>query len=439
MQLDISEVDRVLQPFGFAAADRDQLLASMSGYPHACIRLRREKLRNEQKAASWSADLEPVPWHASAFWWNAPGRPGDQIQYAAGEYYIQDAASLLAVSLCRVTAGQLLCDLCAAPGGKTTALLDAVNDEAWVFAHEAVQSRLAPLELNLARSGHSRFVVSTGDVAQLSNSLEGCFDCVLVDAPCSGQSLVARGKQRGSAFAQRQVDHCAARQSRILDQAIQLVRPGGQLVYSTCTFSTEENEQQVIRLLDDHPRWKVDPEPAFDQWESPVLPGSYRLWPHRDRCLGGFATRLVHQGPQEPRIPTSGRELPATLQEVEIDQWGALQLAATLSLERRQFGWAEPLPEAFRGRVTSGPEICFRAGKQWTPSYALAMRRGTDWTPHRTTDLDDDLARQYLHGHPVASSQRGWTVATWQGKPLGWLKSNGSIGKNHLPKSARFR
>ena len=204
-------------------------------------------------------DALPFPWEPVE--WFGKGhrllgketRPSKSLFYAAGDYFLQDAASLLAIALCvagrDTLEGKTVCDLCAAPGGKASALLEAVGGTGFLLANEPIRSRIPALRYNLARTGSDRYAVSSMDPEQLIRYVHGRFDCVLVDAPCSGQALFARGKQTEAAFSPKQIDHSARRQERILDAAIQLLKPGGKLVYSTCTFAHAENESQVSRLV----------------------------------------------------------------------------------------------------------------------------------------------------------------------------------------------
>jgi 16S rRNA C967 or C1407 C5-methylase (RsmB/RsmF family)/NOL1/NOP2/fmu family ribosome biogenesis protein len=430
--IDIELLKATVAPL--AIADLDALAEALEHLPRPAIRL-----RPGIPTTSLPFAVEQVTWHPRGFFVVSDDRPGAQIGYAAGDYYIQDAASLLAVSLLDPQPAERVCDLCASPGGKSTAILEAIGDDGWLLSNEAVESRLAMLQFNLARHGATNYVVARADPSQLASSLREVFDAVLVDAPCSGQSLVSRGRQSASAFYPRTVEHCAARQARILDDASQLVRPGGRLIYSTCTFAIAENELQVESFLEQNPSWSLSPFDALRPWQSEHGIGHYRLWPHRHGCGGAYAARLVRNSdplaPGERVKPRTSHLRRAPLPE-ESNEWGELD-AATYRRDFQTFGWRCEPDDRLLPFAASGPEICFRKGATWFPSYALAMRRDKHWKPRAHVELDDRQAAQYLEGLSLPSELRGWLIATWNGRPLGWCKGDGTRLKNHLPKPAR--
>ena len=388
--------------------------------------------------------LEPVPWWPQhGFWAVGDVRPAGTIAYAAGAYYPQDAGSLLAVALLDPRPGQMICDLCASPGGKATAIVEVLGAWGGLLVNEPVRSRLPPLRLNMARHGVARWVGTNLDPAELCELAPSCFDAVLVDAPCSGQAVLARGKQSRRAFDPALVRHSAARQRRILDAAVELVRPGGRLVYSTCTFSWLENEQQVIDLCNRSPEMALHPCQFLAAWQSlsPAPPGCYRLYPHRDGCGGAFAARLTRR---EVAATTarhgSGarRRAPSGPSPAETDRWGRWVGSVVRSLRGpAECAWPADMPDWLIELGSFGPEAAFRKGCTWFPAYALAMRRDGSYEPSQTVGLSEEDAAAFLLGHSIQSDRQGWTVVCHRGLPLGWSKGNGRVLANHLPHSAR--
>ncbi len=434
----VETVQAALGPAALGGGEAGELSQAIGRPPRAAVRLRPGVSPAELPFAT-----TPVPWHGGGFFVEPNVRPGAQLNFAAADYYIQDAASLLAVALLDAQPGELICDLCAAPGGKATAILEALHARGWLLANEAVRSRLPPLTLNLARHGATRYVVSQLDPARLADFLGPTFDAVLVDAPCSGQSLLARGKQSAAAFTPAAIEHCAARQARILDAAVRLVRPGGRLVYATCTFSYAENEAQIERLLQRHHDWTSAAHHGWSAWQAGTLPGCYRLWPHRHGCGGAFAALLRRQGSAVEPAAVAGAapktRLPEQALPTEFATWGRLQAGLVLGNPQQRFAWPQRPVAPLSDIAAAGPEVAFRKGATWHPAYALAMRRdGPNWCPAATRTMDDDDARAYVAGQALRGAARGWQVAVWRGRPLGWLKGDGRTLKNHLPKPARF-
>ncbi len=421
-----------------------------------------------------------VPWFDGPAWFCAPDtRPAGHALFAAGAYYVQDAASLLPVTLLDPKPGDLVCDLCAAPGGKTTAILERLCGTGWLLANEVVQSRVPPLLLNLARHGSTRWVQTCLDPAELALAAGPVFDAVLVDAPCTAQSLVARGRQTGRAFDPGLIAHSAARQSRILDAAVRLLRPGGRLVYSTCTFAWDENEGQIAALLSRFPRLRPDPVSSLSEYKSPAAtaPACYRLWPHRHRCAGGFAARVVAEqtdraGPSDtptadkgrrdiggrpecvrvghpnravctdahrrksPRARQRGSHAPPAALPADWGRW--LEPVSIDTRRDRVFAWPAGLPLEFADLADAGPEVAFLKGQTWFPAYALAMRRDGAFEPRISVRIEEHDLRRFLAGENVPGTAEGWAVATYRDLPLAWVKGHGRTLKNHLPRSARI-
>ncbi len=399
-----------------------------------------------------AADLpfvgEAVPWGGGdAYFVEGAARPGGHVLYGTGAYYVMESSSLLAVSVLDAQPGERICDLCAAPGGKATAIVDGVGAEGFLLANEAVRSRLGALQFNLARHGGWRYAVSNLDPEKLADRLGGQFDAVLVDAPCSGQSMVARGKQRASGFGHKSVSLNAKRQARILRAAAKLVAPGGRLVYSTCTYSWAENEAQIEAVLGaETGRWQAEEVPGLEAYLAggPAPEACYRLWPDRHGCTGAFAARLRKVGNEaavDANGAHSGRQRHgrgARTVEIPWSDWGEwrgrpeFQIGASACqvVPINAPGWAK--------QVGTFADTAYRKGRSWFPSYALAMRRDEAFVPMQRHALSHEEARAYLGGHPVSCGTSGWCVCTYEERPLGWGKASHGTMANHLPATARL-
>jgi 16S rRNA C967 or C1407 C5-methylase (RsmB/RsmF family) len=441
------DIAAALGPWADADPSRIEVAADSAGRrPAPAIRI------NFLGRAIDPADLpfvrSPVPWASDrAFFVDPHSRPGGHPMYGTGAYYIQDASSLLAVALLEPQPGELICDLCAAPGGKATAILEALGDTGFLLANEAIRSRLGPLRMNLARHGGWRYVLSALDPDRLADHTGPVFDAVLVDAPCTGQSMIVRGRQTVAALDARSVKLNARRQRRILRAAARLLRPGGRLVYSTCTYSWAENEEHIGELLSGVPHsWHPFSLPGLDPYLAggPAPPACYRLWPDRHDCAGAFAARLRYEPPATSAAPPGSSRprsraiRPYAARDIPFDQWGFWRDAPVLIAGQRTCGALACQTPAWAASIGSAPEVAFKKGRTWFPAYALAMRRDAAFEPRRRQDLSRAEAAVYLSGRPGRAQADGWCVCTWRQLPLGWAKGTTDTLKNHLPPVAHL-
>ena len=430
-------------------ADEHQLLAeAVLARPTKAVRLRPAAASGDAGESLLPFATEPVPWFPSGRFCVDTHQPGRSLAHAAGDYFVQDAGSMLALALLDPQPHEWIADACAAPGAKASAVLEVVGPGGgFLLANEPVRGRLPALAYNLARVGFPRWLVTSADPDRLEGLWEEQFDAVLVDAPCTGQALVGRGKQSQSAFTAAQVAHSAARQQRILAAAAGLVRPGGRLVYATCTFAPEENEQVIALFLQGHEAWQVEELPGLAAWQSPLPPGGYRLYPHRDRCAGSYAIRLRRSdGPAAstargsvPRSASPAAAEPLAIGDAVV---GTLSAGRLLRREVRWETWPDEVVKTL-GRqgeraFAEGCEIAYRPGKHWMPAHALALRRDADWEPATRWELDTAAAQAYLQGHALPAGPAGWCVATWANRPLGWLRGSEHRLNNGLPPAARL-
>ena len=422
-------------------SDEQLLLAeALQTRPPKAIRMRPPQARGLALERPLPFSSDSVPWYAAGHFCNEAHQPGRFLQHAAGVYFVQDAGSMLALRLLDVQPHEWVADICAAPGAKASAILEKVGPgNGFLLANEPIRGRLPALEFNLARVGFPRYCITSKDPERLSPQWKQQFDAALIDAPCTGQMLVGRGKQSFAAFTESQIAHSAARQLRIVSAASSLVRPGGRLVYSTCTFAPTENEDVIETFLATHEGWHVEHVAELQQWQSPRSPGGYRLYPHRDRCAGAYAVRLRLSGNREPEQKSSRqKEMKDEPLVLGKDSVGSTRGGCRIQHGNR---WEEVPSDIERKiEVSCGRhgEIAYRPAKQWRPSHALGLRRDQYWSPSGTHELDDYGAQQFMQGLSLPPGPLGWVVASWRGHPLGWLRGNKERLNNGLPASARL-
>ena len=263
--------------------------------PRRALRLNPRRKGAEQAAAPFLPDGAPrVPWEVLGRYLAADAKPGAGIAHAAGAFYLQDASAMAPVAALDPRPGERVLDLCAAPGGKSGQIAARLNGRGFLLSNEIEFSRARILLGNLERLGVTNAFVTSAPAEALARALPAFFDRVLVDAPCSGEGMFRRDPEAASQWNPDAPAGCAARQTAILNDAARMVRPGGKLVYSTCTFNRLENEGTVREFLRAHP----DFEP--DAFELPGVgasrDGCLRLWPHRIEGEGHFLARFTRKG-----------------------------------------------------------------------------------------------------------------------------------------------
>ena len=377
-----------------------------------------------------------VPWEPMGWYYDVETRPGLHPYHESGVYYLQEASAMAPVTLLDPQPGENICDLCAAPGGKTTQIAGRMAGEGLILCNEINPKRAKILSRNIERMGVPNALVTNEHPQRLAQRYPGFFDRVLVDAPCSGEGMFRKEEAAVTDWSQEIVEMCARRQAEILDSAATLLKPGGRLVYSTCTFSPEENEDTVAAFLQRHPEFA--PEQVDAPWFTPGPNGSFRLWPHKLLGEGHFAAVLRKAGADEPEVTGEpGQKLPK--------EWAAFAKSLDISLPVGKailFGqslyWAPESMPPLKGIKVLRPGLELGEVKKdrFEPAHALAL-----WlkTCANTCELSSDDARveAYMHGDVLPSRQKGWCLVRVDSYSLGWAKGDGNCLKNHYPKGLR--
>ena len=379
---------------------------------------------------------QPVPWEQMGYYYDPESRPGLHPYHEAGVYYLQEASAMSAVALLEPQPGERVCDLCAAPGGKTTQIAGKMAGEGFLLCNEIHPKRAKILSRNIERMGVANALVTNETPARLAEKYAGFFDKVLIDAPCSGEGMFRKEEAAVTDWSQDTVEMCARRQREILQAGAQLLRSGGRLVYSTCTFAPEENEQTVEWFLQEFPEFTMEAVDA--PWFTQVGTGAFRLWPHKLLGEGHFVAVLRKNGDDREDVPmVSGEKLPK--------EWLAFAQELGIRLPEGKgvrFGqslyWApEEMPDIRGVKVLRpGLELGELKKDRFEPAHALAL-----WlkTAERTENLpwDSTAVQAYLRGEVVESQCRGWTLVQVDSFSLGWGKGDGKVLKNHYPKGLR--
>ena len=314
-----------------------------------------------------------IPWEPLGWYYDPEARPGLHPYHEAGAYYLQEASAMAPVALLDPQPGEFILDMCAAPGGKSTQIAGRLRGEGFLLCNEYSPKRAKILSRNIERLGIANALVTNETPDSLAKRLPGFFDRVLVDAPCSGEGMFRKEEAAVTDWSQETVEMCARRQEEILDAAAQLVRDGGLLVYSTCTFAPEEDELAVEAFLGRHPEFA--PEAVDAPWFAPGPNGSFRLWPHKLLGEGHFAAVLRKMGMEAPeRDLPAGEHLPKLWTEFARDL-GIRLPAGKAVLFGDTLWWApEGMPDIRRMKVLRpGLELGVLKKDRFEPAHALAL------------------------------------------------------------------
>ena len=378
----------------------------------------------------------PVPWEPQGYYYDPESRPGLHVYHEAGVYYLQEASAMAPVALLDPQPGETICDLCAAPGGKTTQIAGRMAGKGFLLCNEINPKRAKILSRNIERMAVPNALVTNEHPAALSSRFPGFFDRVLVDAPCSGEGMFRKEEAAVTDRSQETEEMCARRQVEILHSAARMVRPGGRLVYSTCTFAPEEDEMAVVAFLKSHPEF--EPEVLETPWFVPVSNGGHRMWPHKLLGEGHFAAVLKKTTGEEGDLPSSPEErLPkewvsfATELDIQLPPGKAVTFGQNLF-------WApEALPD-LRGLKVLRPGLELGTAKKgrFEPAHALALwlRKCSSMV---SFDPDSPEIKAYLHGDVIPTNRQGWCLVCAGPYSIGWGKGDRIQLKNHYPKGLR--
>lgn len=404
-------------------------------YEQPCYR----GIRMRPGAAPLPEALQPVPWAEQAFYLPLASRAGALPLHEAGAYYLQEPSAMTAAAVLHPQRGDLVLDLCAAPGGKSTQLAAYLAGEGLLLCNEPVPSRAQILSRNIERMGIPNALVTCALPEQLSPRFSGYFDKILVDAPCSGEGMFRKHPETRAQWQPSSPAGCAERQLHILDHAAQMLKGGGKLVYSTCTFNQTENEGVVQSFLKGHPAFSLLP---FSLPGLPENDGTLHLYPHEIAGEGHYVACFQKEAEGAKRPSEKALCAPLSRQETAL---AAAFLKAHVQTP-------PPITGLFAGHILSFPHLSLpdmtglrilRAGLQlgdikgkiFLPDHALALA----CPAQQTLPLTEEEARLYQNGQvlPCRDGLSGWLCPVLEGFQLGWGKASMGQIKNHYPKGLR--
>ena len=374
-----------------------------------------------------------IPWAENGWLLKDDSLAGSTVFHEAGAFYLQEPAAMLPAEIMDIHPGERVLDLCAAPGGKSTQMALKLRGEGLIVCNEPIMKRAQILSRNIERMGIPNSVVTCSYPDQLPLSWNGMFDGVLVDAPCSGEGMFRRDPETRKEWTAAQAAGCAQRQAEILHEAARFVRPGGRLVYSTCTYNPEENEQNVRRFLEDNPEFFPEP---FVLGGADGRKGMFLCMPHRLPGEGQFAAKLRRTG-QSKKQRLCGILPKLSGEEAEVFKASF----PYLPVPDFKFGsimiQIPEIPDLKGVRVLrAGLHLgCFK-GKNVVPDHAAALSIFADRTAPQT-EIGDGEMSSYIAGSEIERDTEGWTLIKYKGIYIGWGKGSDGRIRNHYPKALR--
>lgn len=402
--------------------------------------------------------LERIPWVESGFYYLPEERPGKHPYHEAGLYYIQEPSAMAAGELADPKPGEKVLDLCAAPGGKTTHMAAKLKQQGLLLANEIHPARAKVLSQNVERMGIKNAVVTNEEPGKLAKKFTGFFDRILVDAPCSGEGMFRKDPEACKEWSLENVYRCAVRQLDILKHAAVMLKPGGRLVYSTCTFSPEENEGVINEFLKDEPAFEIEDIHIFEgfgggrrEWipdSSESLKKTIRLWPHQLKGEGHFFAIMRKKDGDLPKKDSKTIEKHLNKKQLQYFwDFGAENLKEVPKGRFALFGeQLYVIPEdmlSFQHLkvVRPGWHLGTLKKNRFEPSHAFALSLKQEQVNHSLNfKVDSDEMMAYLRGESLkAEGRKGWYLVNIDGYSIGWGKLAGGFLKNHFPKGLRWR
>lgn len=424
---------------------------------HYGLRVNRTKLTAEQFEKMCTYELDPVPWIDNAFEYDESVSPAKHPYYFAGMYYLQEPSAMTPANLLPIEPGDKVLDLCAAPGGKATELGAKLNHTGLLVANDISNSRAKALLKNIELFGIPNVLVTSEPSDKLAEKFPAFFDKILIDAPCSGEGMFRKNPGMMKDWEAYGPKHYSELQRSIVPNAIHMLKPGGMLLYSTCTFSPEENEGTVRFMLDLDPDLEVvelenryegfaPGRPELIENGTEDLKNCVRIWPHKMNGEGHFIALLRKKNngeePVKKEKPRKEKALPSLLEDFMKDCSYPVNGSDIEIQEDRVY----LMPEGIKGMkglrfLRSGLLLGTLTKDRFEPSQAFAMvlKKEQYKAVIDLSSLDHRVIR-YLKGETIdvddlpLTRQKGWQLVCVDGYPLGWGKLvNGSLRNKYLP------
>lgn len=427
--------------------------------------------------------LTQIPWFKEGFYANPDEHPGKHPLHEGGAYYIQEPSAMSVVSLLNPSPGDIVCDLCAAPGGKSTQIAGRLLGEGLLVSNEIFPARAKVLSQNIERLGVTNCIVCNEPPDRMAKHFPNFFTKIVVDAPCSGEGMFRKDETAQSEWSLEQVQICKERQQMILKYADTMLAPDGILVYSTCTFAPAENEEIIAWFLDNYPDysledWKTilpanygisDGQPEFSgNRNNTLLRKTMRLWPHKLNGEGHFVARLHKASTPVPAQkkqknkkktkkaasfpdydifcekflnPIADSENTSDDRTITPYRIGKFLNSAQITVFGEELYLIPNSMKKLDGIkiVRAGLHLGTLKKNRFEPSHSFAVALSKK-DVRQLHECNYDEAQKYLSGETLScdTSLKSWTLICYEGISLGWGKAQNGVLKNHYPKGLRI-
>lgn len=414
------------------------------------LRVNTKKISVEDFKKICPFDIEPIPWIENGFYYD-----GERVQaakhpyYFAGLYYLQEPSAMTPANRLPIEPGDKVLDVCAAPGGKATELGAKLKGEGVLVANDISNSRAKGLLKNIEVFGIGNVLVLSEEPGKLEKYFPEYFDKILIDAPCSGEGMFRKDKKMVKAWEEHGPEFFAKIQRSIVTQAARMLKPGGMILYSTCTFDPEENEGTIEYLKEQYPEFiiqEIHPYEGFAPGKTEAFKNTVRIWPHKMHGEGHYLALLQKGQAGEPDQKCiekkPNKKVPQEIQDFfqDIDwnmDWGRLEIYS-----EKVYYMPEGIPDVKGIRfLRTGLYLGDIKKNRFEPSQSLAMcLKHEEYKNCVNISAQDERIIKYLKGETidvddlVTAKAKGWHLVLVDGYPLGWGKlANGTLKNKYLP------
>lgn len=409
--------------------DIDGFLNSYNYPPYTGVRINPAKKNSHILFEKEFKNNDQVPWCKDGYYIEKEHISGNHPYHIAGMLYFQEPSAMCTAEMVPVEDGDFILDLCAAPGGKSTQIA-AKNKNITLISNEIIPKRAKILSENIERMGFSNVIVTNESPERLENHFPNFFDKIIIDAPCSGEGMFKKEAAAVESWSVEHVEACSNRQKKIIDSAMKMLKPGGYIAYSTCTFAEEENENNVEYIITKYPYMEVI--------------NTTKLYPHTSRGEGHFAALIRDSRPKEKSVCTNYNIKNPDKEISLFKDFESKYLNSNLKGEFILFGenlYLKPADVNISGIRVIRPGLHLGVCKKnrFEPAHALCKALEISHFKNVVNfTLSDNMMYKYLKGETIPGDIKGFCAIACNGLPLGWCKGSDGILKNKFPKGLRI-